>query len=196
MVRIVVVGETGLLLKAKTANSYYLLHWYILLVLLAPGADRNIGAPGMGTKKQCALLCQEFGFHYVSLDDVLREKSDDQTYLYAEFVKDCLDEKVDVPRDLKISLLERKINEGIEEGKKWSLVHGFPEYIHELFEFEEKVGLIHVNKPLLTSGRCKKQITLCFSTARHCKENSRLPGSERRSEESLEGRGGLFQGGK
>jgi len=119
----------------------------------------------MGTKTQCALLCQEFGFQHVSLDDILREKSDDQTYLHAKFVKDCLDEKVDVPRELKVSLLERKINEGIEEGKKWSLVHGFPECIHELFEFEEKVGLVHVNKPLLTSGRCKKQITLCFSTA-------------------------------
>ncbi len=44
-------------------------------------------------------------------------------------------------------------------------MHGFPEYIHELFEFKEKVSLVHVNKPLLTSGRCKKQITLYFSTA-------------------------------
>jgi len=44
-------------------------------------------------------------------------------------VKDCLEEKVEVLRELKISLLERKINKGIEEGKKWSLVHGFPEYM-------------------------------------------------------------------
>jgi hypothetical protein len=99
------------------------------------------------------------------MDDVLREKSDDQTYLHAEFVKDCLKEKVDVPRDLTISLLERKINEGIGEGKKWSLVHGFPKCIQELLEFEKKVGLTHVDKTLLISGRCKKQITLCFSSA-------------------------------
>jgi len=135
VVRIIAAGETSPLLKAKTANSCYLLHWYIFLVSLVPGADRNTGAPGMGTKTQCALLCQEFGFQHVSLDDILREKSDDQTYLHANFVKDCLDEKVYVPRELKISLLERKINEGIEEGK------------------------------MLTSGRCKKHITLCFSTA-------------------------------
>ena len=49
---------------------------------------------------------------------------------------------------LRISLLERKINEGIEEGKKWSLVYGFPECIQELLGFEEKVGLTHVNKTL------------------------------------------------
>lgn len=146
MVRIVATGETGPLLKAKTADSYNLLHWYILSVSLTPGVNCDTGAPGIDKKTQCALLCQKFGFQHISLDDVLREKSEDQTYPHAEFVKDCLKERVDVPRDLKISLLERKINEGIEEGKKWSLVYGFPECIQELLEFEEKVGLTHVNK--------------------------------------------------
>ncbi|KAL8902279.1 MAG: hypothetical protein Q9207_004797 [Kuettlingeria erythrocarpa] len=97
-----------------------------------------IGAPGIGKKTQCALLCQRFGFQHISLDDLLHERSDDPTYPHAEFVKDCLEEKVDVPRDLTISLLERKINEGIEAGKKWSLVHGFPECIQDLLDFEEK----------------------------------------------------------
>ncbi|KAL8822112.1 MAG: hypothetical protein Q9191_007145 [Dirinaria sp. TL-2023a] len=97
------------------------------------------GAPGIDKKTLCALLCQKFGFQHISLDDVLREKSDDQTYPHVEFVKDCLEEKVDVPRNLKISLLERKINEEIEEGKKWGLVHGFSKCIQELLEFEEKV---------------------------------------------------------
>ena len=145
MVRIVAAGETGPLLKAKTANSCNLLHWYILFVSLAPGADYDTGAHGVGKKTQCALLCQKFGFQHISLDDVLREKSDDLTYPHAKFVKDCL-EKVEVPTELKISLLERKINEGIGEGKKWSLVHGFPECMQELLEFEEKVGLTHVNE--------------------------------------------------
>lgn len=80
------------------------------------------------------------------MDDVLREKSDDLTYPHAKFVKDCLEEKVEVPTELKISLLERNINEGIEEGKKWSLVHGFPECMQELLEFEEKVGLTYVSE--------------------------------------------------
>jgi hypothetical protein len=41
-------------------------------------------------------------------------------YPHAEFMKDCLKEKVDVLRDLKISLLKRKINKGIEEDKNSS----------------------------------------------------------------------------
>ncbi|KAI4223087.1 MAG: hypothetical protein L6R40_008536 [Gallowayella cf. fulva] len=112
-----------------------------------------IGAPGIGKKTQCALLCQRFGFQHISLDDVLHERSDDPTYPHAEFVRDCLEEKVDVPRELTISLLERKINEGVEEGKKWSLVHGFPECIQDLFEFEEKVDLTHrVGRPGSEAG--------------------------------------------
>ncbi|KAL9125650.1 MAG: hypothetical protein Q9217_005174 [Psora testacea] len=98
-----------------------------------------IGAPGTGKKTQCSLLCQKYGFQHISLEKVIREKSKDQTYPHAQFVKDCLEEKVDVPRELKISLLERKINEGIREGKQWSLVQGFPECIQDLLEFEEKV---------------------------------------------------------
>jgi len=146
VVRIVAVGETGPLLKAKTATSCYLLHWYILFVSPAPGANYDTGARGVGKKTQCALLCQKFGFQHISLDDILREKSDDPTYPHANFVKDCLEEKVEVPRELEIRLLERKINEGIGEGKKWSLVHGFPECMQELLEFEEKVSLTHVDK--------------------------------------------------
>lgn len=79
-----------------------------LLTLTIPGADCGTGTPGIGKKTQCALVCQKFGSQQVSLDDVLREKSDDQTYLHAEYLKDCLKEKVDVPGELGISLLESK----------------------------------------------------------------------------------------
>lgn len=132
---------------------------------MGSSADYDTGPPGIGKKTQCDLLCEKFGFQHISLEDVLRESSDDRTYPHAEFLKDCLREKVDVPKELTISLLERKINAGIEQGKKWSLIHGFPERIEELLEFEEKVGIILVNEFLLTFGRCRKQTTLCFSTA-------------------------------
>jgi len=80
------------------------------------------------------------------LDDVLREKFDDLTYLYAKFVKDYLKKKVEISRELKINLLERKINEGIEEDKKWNLVYEFPKCMQELLEFEEKIDFIHVSE--------------------------------------------------
>jgi hypothetical protein len=70
----------------------------------------------------------------------LREKSELATYPHAKFVKDCLEEGIDVPRDLAINLLEEKISEGYAKGIKCSLVRGFPKSTQDLTEFEEKVG--------------------------------------------------------
>ena len=71
--------------------------------------------------------------------DVLREKSNDSTYLHAEFVKACLEENVAVPTGLAISLLEEKIEHGMKEGNNWTLVQGFPESMQQLCDFEGKV---------------------------------------------------------
>lgn len=51
---------------------------------------------------------------------------------------------------LVISILERKIEEGMEEGGRWSMVHGFPESMEQLVEFERKVSITHVDGALLT----------------------------------------------
>jgi hypothetical protein len=83
----------------------------------------------------------EFGFQLISLNEVLREKADDKTYLHAKFVKECLEEEVRVPTQLAISLLELKIIEGRKEGKRWSLVRGFPENMEQLVEFKKKVSI-------------------------------------------------------
>lgn len=158
MVGVVATGETSPFLKAETANSCHLCYWYISSVSLASDTDSGTGASGVGKKTQCTLLSQKFSFQHISLNDVLREKSDDQSYLHAEFLKECLTEKANVPTDLTISLLEGKINEGIEEGKKWSLVRGFPENMRELLEFKEKVSMIHMNRTLLTSTGTKNKL--------------------------------------
>jgi putative hydrolase of HD superfamily len=89
----------------------------------------------------CARLSKEFGFQHISLEHLLVEKSREQSYRWAEFLADCLREEIDVPVDLVISLLERKIVEGIEE-KGWRLVCGFPKSIEQLLEFERKVSTI------------------------------------------------------
>lgn len=70
-------------------------------------------------------------------------------------MKECLEEKVNVPTDLAISLLETKINKGIKDGKRWILVYGFPESMHQLLEFEEKVSITYVDRALLTPAGAK-----------------------------------------
>lgn len=61
----------------------------ILLLYLALSIDCNINPPSIDIKTQSALLCKEFEFQYISLDNILYEKSDDQTYFYIDFVKNC-----------------------------------------------------------------------------------------------------------
>jgi putative hydrolases of HD superfamily len=217
IIRVVAAGETSSLLKAKTANSCYLRHRYNLLVLLNLGADDGTGVPDVGKKTQCALLSKGFGFQHTCLNDVLREKSNDQTYLHAKFVKECLEEKVNIPTDLAISLLETKINKGIKEGNRWILVYGFPESMHQLLEFEEKVSITYVDRALLTPAGAKNKLhttsdVLSRGNAQACRkegpifrysqwrarcreENPRFPGSECGYRESLESSGGVFQDG-
>lgn len=113
--------------------------------------DCSIGAPGIDIKTQCGLLSVQFGFQHLSLDEVLRGKSNDQTYLHAKFVKDCIQEEVEVPIQLAIGLLETKINGGIKGEKRWSFVRGFPENIEQLVEFKKKVSITHLSVALLTS---------------------------------------------
>lgn len=90
MVNPVAGGETSSFLESETVNLCHLLHRYI--ILLCPGlrcVDYNTGLPRIDMKTQSALLCQEFEFQHISLDDILRKKFDNQTYLYVDFVKDC-----------------------------------------------------------------------------------------------------------
>jgi putative hydrolases of HD superfamily len=54
-------------------------------------------------------------------------------------VRDCLEEEVDVPIGLVVSLLEEKI-EGMRDGG-WILVCGFPASLDQLLEFERKVSI-------------------------------------------------------
>ncbi|KAL8698048.1 MAG: hypothetical protein Q9201_006784 [Fulgogasparrea decipioides] len=89
---------------------------------------------------QCALLSDEFDFQHISFKHILIKESEDQSCRDAKFLRDCLTEKADIPVSLVISILERKIEEGIEE-RGWSLVYGFPQSLDQLLEFERKVSM-------------------------------------------------------
>lgn len=136
---IVAGGKGGSFLKAEAASPYYLHHWYIPLLFLDLGTDLNSGASGVGKKTLCDLLSMEFGFPQISLDKVLCEKSQDQTYLHVQYIKDCLAEDVDVATQLAVNLLGKKIN----EVNTWSLMLGFPERMEQVVEFERMVGMTY-----------------------------------------------------
>lgn len=85
--------------------------------------------------------------------------ANDQTYSHAGFFKSCLDKKVNIPTGLAIGLLEKRIDQAIEEGKTWVLVRGFPESMDQLHEFEKKVSESNTRKSSYYISGCKNQIT-------------------------------------
>lgn len=62
-------------------------------------------------------------------------------YLYAEFVKDCLKEKVNVLTELAISLLKGKINKGIEEGRSGASCMDFQKVYKNLLSLKRRLAL-------------------------------------------------------
>ena len=120
----------------------------------------STGEPNV-CEMQCARLSEDFGFQHISLEQILVEKSKEQSYRYAAFLRDCLKDEVDIAVDLVISLLESKIEEGIE-GRGWSLVCGFPNSRDQLLEFERKVSMMPPRTTTANTCRSKKQIIHCF----------------------------------
>lgn len=82
-----------------------------------------------------------------------------------------MSKKINVPTDLAISLLEKKINEGTGGGNKWVLVHGFPRTTRQVTEFEKKVSISRATKTYNYLRRFKGQTTYCFSIARRRKSS-------------------------
>lgn len=109
---------------------------------------------------QCARLSAEFGFQHISLEQILVDKSKEESYRHADFLTDCLKDEVDVPVDLVIGLLESKIEEGMEK-RGWSFVCGFPKSMDQLLEFERKVSMIPHRRNTADTCRSKKQIIHC-----------------------------------
>lgn len=99
-----------------------------------------IGDHAADLKRYSTLLSTDFNFQCLDLDGLMREKSEDSTCDDAQFLRYCMQENVQWPIQLVIKLLEEKINEVSREGKRWSLVCGFPENMRYLTEFQEKVS--------------------------------------------------------
>ena len=88
----------------------------------------------------------------------------DKAYLHAEYLKNCLEEKMKLPTELLVSLLEEKIKACTHEGKQWCIVRNFPQSVHELNEFEMMVSIstCDVCRTLLISVRYRIPIIQCM----------------------------------
>jgi putative hydrolase of HD superfamily len=106
---------------------------------------------GVGKDTLWAFLSKQVRFQITTLEEALREKANDFTHPCAKYLQHCIQEKVQVPVQLAISILERKINEGLQKGK-WTLLRGFPESIQHLIEFQS--GYIYFSRFRRPTTRC------------------------------------------
>ena len=88
---------------------------------------------------QAELLAKDVGFKIIDVEDVIQEKSQDQTYLHQEFLAECIENSVRVPTVLVVGLLEEKIKEAADRGKNWAIVVGFPDSMQQLIGFRRQV---------------------------------------------------------
>jgi putative hydrolase of HD superfamily len=103
--------------------------------------NSKTGAPGAGKKSQADLLARDGGFKTIDVEEVILEKSRDQTYLHAEFLADCIENSVRAPTTLLVGLLEEKIKESVNGGNNWVIAVGFPDSMQQLVGFQRQVGL-------------------------------------------------------
>lgn len=124
----------------------------------------RIGGAGVGKGTQCSLLAKDsdFSFQPISLGEVLREKRLDNSYREAKFVGESQDNHppIAVPTQVANKLLKAKIQEGKSQGKKYSLLDGFPRSLKQIIGWEKEVSdFPSTARFLLTLNRFEYHIT-------------------------------------
>jgi adenylate kinase family enzyme len=96
--------------------------------------------PSTGKTTQCKRLSKEFDALYLSLHDILLQKSTDQEDPHADFAALYLQKGLDTsPIGFMTDLLKDNIDEGIKQGKRCVIVDEFPRSVQQLRAFDEKV---------------------------------------------------------
>ncbi|KAH9217800.1 HD domain-containing protein [Leptodontidium sp. 2 PMI_412] len=98
------------------------------------------GLPSTGKTTQCKRLSKEFDALYLSLHDILLQKSTDREDPHADFAALYLQKGLDTsPIGFMTDLLKDNIDEGIKQGKRCVIVDEFPRSVQQLRAFDENV---------------------------------------------------------
>lgn len=102
-------------------------------------ANFILGGPGVGKGTQCELLAERFGFHCISVGDLLREEAKRPTSPYRNFILESIEKSVLLPAQLTTQLLTKEIGEVQAKGISRFLLDGFPRSLEQATDFELKV---------------------------------------------------------
>jgi len=98
-----------------------------------------LGGPGVGKGTQSTLLAKEFGFHHISVGDLLREEAARPASPYRDFIPESIKRSILLPAQLTTQLLSQAIGRVQGQGRNMFLLDGFPRNVAQAVDFESKV---------------------------------------------------------
>ncbi|TVY12539.1 hypothetical protein LARI1_G009226 [Lachnellula arida] len=103
-------------------------------------AKLQTGLPSINKTTHSKLLSEELNALFLSLSDILAQKSSDPADPHADFAALYLQKGLDTsPIGYMTDLLKENIDEGIKQRKRCIIIDSFPRSVKQLRGFEEKV---------------------------------------------------------
>ncbi|CAG5138837.1 uncharacterized protein ALTATR162_LOCUS449 [Alternaria atra] len=97
------------------------------------------GGPGVGKGTQSALLAEEFGFHHISVGDLLREEAARSESPYKDFIPESIERSILLPAQLTTQLLSQAMGDMRGPDRPMFLLDGFPRNVAQVVDFESKI---------------------------------------------------------
>ncbi|KAF2745986.1 P-loop containing nucleoside triphosphate hydrolase protein [Sporormia fimetaria CBS 119925] len=101
------------------------------------------GGFGVGKGTQCSLLAKEMGLHHISVGDLLRGEAARTKSSFRDFIPESIQKSILLPPQLTTQLLQDAIAQGQLQGKHIFLLDGFPRYVAQLIDFEDKISKLY-----------------------------------------------------
>lgn len=139
--------------------------WAHVQKLFTPTVIFIIGGPGAGKGTQCARISPSFGFHHISIGDLLREECQTQDSDCKEVIQSHMKQGKLVPVSVVLQILHAAMDRRGWEGGQY-LIDGFPRSFENWRGWQEVLGS-QVNVKCMICLDCSEPVMLDRLTTAH-----------------------------
>ncbi|KAF9728651.1 cytidylate kinase [Paraphaeosphaeria minitans] len=125
------------------------------------------GGPGVGKGTQSERLAKEFGFHHISVGDLLRKEEARLLSPYRDFISQSIKKSILLPAQFTTQLLRQAMDDVQGQERHMFLLDGFPRNVAQAVDFESKI--------------CRNYATISLD----CSETEMLSRLQNRSAQSI-----------
>ncbi|CAH7666767.1 adenylate kinase-domain-containing protein [Phakopsora pachyrhizi] len=98
-----------------------------------------LGGPGAGKGTQCARLVADYSFVHLSAGDLLRAEQQRENSEYSQLISEHIKEGKIVPMEVTVKLMQKAIEEAVQDGNSKFLIDGFPRKMDQAIKFDSDV---------------------------------------------------------